>query len=267
VWDGGALAADIDSERGVRCFVHEPGTLVPLFQQERGEVFTYVNDHLGMPKELIDLAGRVAWAAAHSAWGRVVETHADRSSELSRGRKVESPFRLLGQVADEETGLCWTRFRCFDPEVGRWCSPDPLGWVGGSNLFGFDGVPTADVDPLGLNSGPGSGAHTSGATAPLRAGATPNSIYTYTTPDGRLALQNAIYDQNGNVVAHVDFQNHGKDKKTGAEAKSGHGHIFPQPGNPGSGHGPGKPHIENNQLPPAWSALPPGIQPETPVGT
>jgi RHS repeat-associated protein len=153
VWDGDALAADIDTARGVRCFVHEPGTMLPLFQEERGEVLTYVNDHLGMPKELIDPAGMVAWSAAHSAWGNVVETYAHPMGELNRGRKVESPFRLLGQVTDEETGLCWTRFRCFDPEVGRWCSPDPVGVTGGANLFAFNGAPTFDTDPFGLSTG------------------------------------------------------------------------------------------------------------------
>src|SRR3954470_22929658 len=103
-----------------------------------------------MPKELNDPAGMVAWAAAHSAWGKVVETYGNPLSELNRGRKVSSPFRLLGQYADEETGLCYTRFRYFDPEVGRWCSPDPIGIAGGPNLYAFDGSPTSRVDPLGL---------------------------------------------------------------------------------------------------------------------
>src|SRR5262249_33296586 len=80
----------------------------------------------------------------------VIETYSNTTSELNRGRKASSPFRLLGQYADEETGLCYTRFRYFDPEVGRWCSPDPLGIAGGNNLLAFDGSPTAVVDPLGL---------------------------------------------------------------------------------------------------------------------
>jgi RHS repeat-associated protein len=99
-----------------------------------------------MPKELVDQDGRVAWAAAHSAWGNVVETWRDPKAK----RAVETPFRLLGQYLDEDTGLCYTRFRYFDPEVGRWLSPDPLGFVGGRNLFAFDGSPTVEVDPLGL---------------------------------------------------------------------------------------------------------------------
>jgi RHS repeat-associated protein len=148
LWDGDALAGELDPVRGPRFFVHEPGTLVPMLQQEQGEVFTYVNDHLGMPKELVDQDGRVAWAAAHSAWGRVVETWRDPQAKQA----VETPFRLLGQYLDDETGLCLTRFRYFDPEVGRWLSPDPLGIFGGKNLFAFDGSPTAMVDPLGLDT-------------------------------------------------------------------------------------------------------------------
>ena len=150
VWDGDALAADIEADRGARCFVHMPGTQIPVFQAERGEVFTYVNDHVGLPKELIDQAGRVVWSAAHSAWGQVVETFAGPIGELSRRRRVESPFRLLGQYADEETGLCAARFRYLDPEVGRWLSPDALGLEGGRDVFGWNGSPTAVIDPLGL---------------------------------------------------------------------------------------------------------------------
>nr|WP_267888104.1 RHS domain-containing protein [Sorangium cellulosum] len=67
LWDGDVLAADIDSQHGSRCFVHAPGTFVPLLQAEQGEVFSYRNDHVGVPKELLDASGQVAWSAAHSA--------------------------------------------------------------------------------------------------------------------------------------------------------------------------------------------------------
>lgn len=147
VWDGDELASESDCSRGERVFVHEPGTFVPMLQVEQGEIFVVVNDHLGMPKELIDRHGKVAWSAAHTAWGRVLETSGDPSR---KGRPIESPFRLLGQYADDETGLCYTRFRYFDAETGRWCSPDPLGIDGGNNLSSFEGAPVCVVDPLGL---------------------------------------------------------------------------------------------------------------------
>ncbi|MDC0680532.1 restriction endonuclease fold toxin [Sorangium atrum] len=153
VWDGDVLAADIGRERGARTFVHAPGTFVPLLQQQDGSVLTYVNDHLGTPKELLDPRGLVAWAAAHSAWGEVLEEQRDPISVLNHRTTVESPFRLLGQYADAEMGLCYTRFRFFDPEIGGWCSPDPLGAAGGLHLFAFDGSPTTQFDPLGLAKG------------------------------------------------------------------------------------------------------------------
>jgi RHS repeat-associated protein len=82
----------------------------------------------------------------------VLQQRWDPIGEQSRGYRVTSPFRLLGQYADDETGLTSTRFRFFDPEVGRWCSPDPLGLAGGPDLNGWNGAPTAEMDPLGLST-------------------------------------------------------------------------------------------------------------------
>ncbi len=147
LWDGDVLAQEIDSERGKRVFVHGArGSFAPILQEEQGEVFTYVVDHLGTPKELVDASGRMAWSAAQAAWGTVTATWREPGAKA-----VESPFRLLGQYFDDETGLAYTRFRYFDALRGRWVSPDPLGLDGGLNLSGFDGSPTHRVDPLGLS--------------------------------------------------------------------------------------------------------------------
>jgi RHS repeat-associated protein len=148
LWDGDVLAKETDSAAGERAFVHEPGTFRPILQSEQGEVFLYVLDHLGTPRELLDARGRVAWAASFAAWGRVDEVQHD--PETPRARPVASPFRLLGQYADDETGLHYTRFRYWDPDVAGWLSPDPLGLWGGRRLLSFDGAPTLYSDPLGL---------------------------------------------------------------------------------------------------------------------
>jgi RHS repeat-associated protein len=159
LWDGEVLAADLDDQRGPRVFVHEPGTFLPVLQQQDGEVFLSVNDHLGMPKDLVSADGLVAWSAQHSAYGKVVAVDADDAAKARYGEGgPSSPFRLLGQVADEDAEICWTRFRCFDAESGRWLTPDPLGVDGGLNLSGFDGAPTRVVDPRGLTvAGPAHG--------------------------------------------------------------------------------------------------------------
>jgi RHS repeat-associated protein len=158
VWDGEVLAWELDSEKGPRTFVHEPGGFEPILQQQSGETYLCVNDHLGMPKELIDGEGHLAWAAAHGAYGAVIATQrpddvaVDGGFVQSDGPRVESPFRLLGQVNDEDAELSWTRFRCYDADTGTWISTDPLGVAGGLNLYGFDGSPSCVVDPFGLTT-------------------------------------------------------------------------------------------------------------------
>jgi RHS repeat-associated protein len=149
LWDGDVLCEEQDASKEERwrkrVHVHVPGGFAPMLQVERGEVFGVINDHLGMPKELVDSSGQVAWRATHGAWGGVLEASRDPGAA-----EVASPFRLLGQYADEETGLCSTRFRYFEPETGRWLSPDPLGVVGGWNLLGWTQAPVHQSDPLGL---------------------------------------------------------------------------------------------------------------------
>jgi RHS repeat-associated protein len=146
VWDHDELAMEIDSERGERVFVHEPRTFRPLLHTEQGERFLYVCDPLGVPKELVDHEGKLAWSAAHTPWGRATEVKSTRPADKS----VSTPFRLLGHYEDEQTGLCFARHRAFDADTARWLSRDPLGMDGGNNAFAFDGSPLRDVDPLGL---------------------------------------------------------------------------------------------------------------------
>jgi RHS repeat-associated protein len=120
--------------------------MAPLLQADGERTFAYVNDHLGMPRALVDEAGRLAWSALHAAWGEVLATSQDPEAT----QPAEPPFRHLGQYLDRETGLCYTRYRYFDPATARWCSPDPLGFAAGTNVFAFDGSPTEAVDPYGL---------------------------------------------------------------------------------------------------------------------
>jgi RHS repeat-associated protein len=144
VWDWDRLVGEILPE-GQRVHVHEPESLVPLLQSERGEVMLVVADRNGAPRELVDERGAIAWAATYFAWGEI------EREWLSRPDGPRSPFRLLGQYHDAETGFAATRYRYWDPATARWLSSDPLRLAGGRNLFAFNGNPLVDVDPLGLH--------------------------------------------------------------------------------------------------------------------
>ncbi|WP_350339035.1 RHS repeat-associated core domain-containing protein [Pseudomonas sp. Y39-6] len=42
-----------------------------------------------------------------------------------------------GQYLDRETGLHFNTFRFYDPDVGRFTTPDPIGLMGGINLYAY----------------------------------------------------------------------------------------------------------------------------------
>ncbi|HEX6904369.1 MAG TPA: Ig-like domain-containing protein [Thermoanaerobaculia bacterium] len=60
-------------------------------------------------------------------------------------------FGFQGLQIDPETGLMYVRNRYYDPEMGRFISTDPLGYVDGPNTYGFAiNDPVNGSDPLGL---------------------------------------------------------------------------------------------------------------------
>jgi RHS repeat-associated protein len=126
----------------------------------------FVLDHLGAPVMLVEGDGTVAWKQNRDAFGRSV---VDPTSRLT------CPLRASSQYADEESGLNYSFHRYYDPGLGRYINRDPIGEVGGINLYGFCGNnPVNSFDPLGL--------------APNQAGVTdPNHVLQALTKDPSLA--------------------------------------------------------------------------------
>ena len=59
-------------------------------------------------------------------------------------------FLFQGREYDYDTALYYFRARWYEPETGRWLSPDPIGISGGLNLYAFCGNdPVNFVDPEG----------------------------------------------------------------------------------------------------------------------
>ena len=108
-------------------------------------VYYYHNDHLGTPQVLTDDSQVIAWKAVYTPFGGAVTSIAT----------VENPFRFPGQYYDPETGLHYNYFRYYNPQTGRYITPDPIGLEGGINLFVYVAAnPLRWIDPFGLVTWP-----------------------------------------------------------------------------------------------------------------
>jgi RHS repeat-associated protein len=105
-----------------------------------GSWIYYVGDIKGMPESLIAGDGTVLARYDHSAFGKAT---------LRPGSTTSTPFRAPGQQEDPETGLFYNRYRYYDPEIGSFISPDPIGLDGGLNTYAYGPNPIAWIDPLG----------------------------------------------------------------------------------------------------------------------
>lgn len=63
---------------------------------------------------------------------------------------LEQVIRLPGQQYDEESGLYYNRHRYYNPGQGRYITQDPIGLMGGWNLYQYPLNPISRSDPLGL---------------------------------------------------------------------------------------------------------------------
>ncbi|MBT2372431.1 RHS repeat-associated core domain-containing protein, partial [Pseudomonas fluorescens] len=90
--------------------------------------------------------GEIVWSAHYRAYGQIARFDVNT---------VTNPLRFQGQYFDPESGLHYNRHRYYNPDNGRYLTPDPVKLAGGLNGYQYVPNPTGWVDPLGLNRCPG----------------------------------------------------------------------------------------------------------------
>ncbi|WP_277949188.1 RHS repeat-associated core domain-containing protein, partial [Aeromonas dhakensis] len=139
-WDGDQLVqqqsyrADGNAARQVQ-WVYEPGSFRPLAQWEAGEqeerLHYIVTDVAGTARELCSEAGDIIWRGEQRLWGNhrtdVIPQPLRRFLGDAANEETYCELRYQGQIYDQETGLYYNRHRYFDPELGQYISPDPIG--------------------------------------------------------------------------------------------------------------------------------------------
>jgi RHS repeat-associated protein len=145
VWDGDDIVHVLHAHGATEAWVTMPGGFAPLGHIVDGRWRSIVTDELGAPLACLEEDGAPVWRGALDVFGVPTPTAPDAL-----------PWRWPGQIADPETGLYYNRFRYYDPSLGRYISPDPLGLFGGLSAYGYVRDPLVWVDPYGWIAGPAS---------------------------------------------------------------------------------------------------------------
>ncbi|WP_020201805.1 RHS repeat-associated core domain-containing protein [Cupriavidus sp. WS] len=139
VWQGGRLAQERTGD-SIRTYLYQPAAdgltaYAPLacVDQKRLEdgtlgpmrVLHYHTDGAGTAVALTDESGEPVWRGRYKAWGGLAPSTGLRE-------QARQPLRFAGQYADEETGLHLNGARFYDPDAGRYLSPDRTAPAGAS---------------------------------------------------------------------------------------------------------------------------------------
>ena len=155
VWDGSHLLQEIHPDGRYTYIYTGPDSYEPLAQvrdwtteddENRQQTRYFHCDQIGIPREMTDKDGNLLWFGNYTGWGRLKE-------ETRVTDTAYQPFRLQNQYADRETGLHYNFFRYYEPDAGRFVNQDPIGLLGGENLYWF--APNINIwtDTLGLRAG------------------------------------------------------------------------------------------------------------------
>ena len=113
-----------------------------------------VSDLTGRPLMLFNSEGKTVWRPGQtSLWGLALSLPADTDYPDPRGEldpEADPGLLYAGQWQDAESGLCYNRFRYYEPETGMYLVSDPLGLLGGEQTYRYVPNPCGWVDPLGL---------------------------------------------------------------------------------------------------------------------
>ncbi len=112
-------------------------------------VFRPICDFRGNVLALLDESGDIAESYRYDGFGRT-RVFDGTGAELT-GSALGNPFGFACKRYDPTTALCHFGARWYDPALGRFLSPDPLGFVDGPNRYAYcAGDPVNFVDPWGL---------------------------------------------------------------------------------------------------------------------
>jgi RHS repeat-associated protein len=117
-----------------------------------GQLFVPICDRLGNIGALLNAAtGVIEQSYRYSAFGE--KSVYDGAGILLDEALALIPWGFAGKRLDRETGFIYFGQRFYSPAIGRWITPDPLGYCDGPNRYLFvHNDPCGLIDPTGTTA-------------------------------------------------------------------------------------------------------------------
>ena len=129
-------ASKLSGEYGTtnRSYVWLEGLLVAVVDTSAGSAtINYVHaDALGAPRTITSYTGVVVWN-----WSYINDPFGEQQASVGYTFNLRYP----GQYYDAESGLNYNVIRYYEPAVGRYTQPDPLGLTAGPSVYAYVGSP------------------------------------------------------------------------------------------------------------------------------
>ena len=110
-----------------------------------GTSYYYISNMLGDVTGIIDDTGNLVVQYTYDSWGKVLTVGGALASTVG----AANPIRYRGYYYDTETGLYYLVSRYYDPETGRFISPDQFEYIGtGSETLSYNLYTYCENDPV-----------------------------------------------------------------------------------------------------------------------
>lgn len=146
----------------------KPVAVIDYNADNKANIAAIHTDYLGTPQAITNEKQQVIWRAEYTPFGKirnqqsvplvVAKVKQGSNGFISTANANTNPqasftfnLRFAGQYEDSETGYYYNWHRYYNPETGRYLTPDPIGLQGGQNAYAYTNHdPAMSVDPWGL---------------------------------------------------------------------------------------------------------------------